>query len=177
MTGAQDLKPYNVLFISSGNAGRSAMAEAILNRDGGGRFKAFSAGTEPSGELHSLAVETLVAEGYSIEGLRAKNVSDFLGPDAPKMDFIFTLSDETAGEIAPEWPGNPVTAHWAIENPALVDGSPIARERAFEQAFKYTRNRVRAFAALPLGTLDRLALHSQLAQIGRATPEADKLAG
>lgn len=177
MTGAHDLKSYNVLFISSGNAGRSAMAEAILNRDGGGRFKAFSAGTDPSGEIHPLAIETLVAEGCSIAGLRAKNVSDFLTPDAPKMDFIFTLCDDAAGEIAPEWPGDPVTAHWGIENPAAVEGSPIARERAFEVTFKYLRNRVRAFAALPLGTLDRLSLHSHLAEIGRSDEEGQRRAG
>ncbi len=103
-------------------------------------------------------------------------MSDFLGPDAPEMDFIFTLCDEAAGEIVPEWPGNPATAHWGIENPASVEGAPCVRERAFEQAFKYIRNRTRAFAALPLGTLDRLSLHSRLAEIGRDAAEAEKRA-
>ena len=167
MTDQQDIQPYNVLFLSTGNAGRSVMAAAILNRHAGDRFRAFAAGTDPDGTVNPIAIEVLAAEDFETDGLQFRPVSDFIGPDAPEMDFIFTLCDDAAGEDLPDWPGDPATAHWGIENPAKVEGSPIEKERAFETAFHYLRNRVLAFAALPLKTLDHLSLHSHLQAIGR----------
>lgn len=167
MTGQQEIQPYNVLFLSSGNAGRSVMAQAILNRFAGDRFRAFSAGTEPEGEVNPVALAVLEAEGFDIDGLRSKSLTEFTAPGAPEMDFIFTLCDDAAGEALPEWPGDPATAHWGIEDPSEVEGSPIDKERAYEKAFHYIRNRVLAFAALPLRTLDHLSLHSHLQSIGR----------
>lgn len=168
VTGPQDIQPYNVLFLCNSNTARSLMAEAILNRDGGGRFKAFSAGTKPVGEINPYTVETLEAEGYSIAGLRSKHVSEFTGPDAPELDFIFTLCDEAAGEPLPDWEGEPYTAHWSIEDPCVVEGAPIAKETAFETTFKHVKNRVLAFAALPIASLDRISLHSHLQKIGQS---------
>lgn len=162
-----DIEPYNVLFLCNSNVGRSLMAEAILNRDGRGLFRAYSAGATPAGEVNPYAIETLVAEGYPIVGLRSKSISEFTAPGAPEMDFIFTLCDDTAGEPLPEWPGEPVTAHWGIEDPCHVQGSPMDKGRAFETAFKYLKNRLLAFAALPLEKLDHISLHSHLQAIGR----------
>lgn len=175
LTEAQDIQPYNVLFLSTGSAGRSVMAAAILNRHAGDRFRAFAAGTDPDGAINPVALAVLEAEDFETEGLRFQSVSDFTAPGAPEMDFIFTLCDDAAGEDLPEWPGDPATAHWGIENPAKVEGTPIEKERAFETAFHYIRNRVLAFAALPLKTLDHLSLHSHLQAIARqdgATAEA-----
>ncbi|TCT03169.1 arsenate reductase ArsC [Aquabacter spiritensis] len=178
MSVPDDVAPYTVLFLCNTNCGRSIMAEAILNRDGNGRFRAYSAGTRPASEVNPYALETLVAEGYPIIGLRSKSVEEFLGPDAPEMDFIFTLCDEAAGEETPEWPGDPATAHWGIENPSTIDGSPIDKERAFETAFHFLKNRLLAFSALPLKSLDRLSLHSHLQAIGQqdgASASAEKV--
>ncbi|WP_127090251.1 arsenate reductase ArsC [Aquabacter cavernae] len=167
MTEAQDIQPYNVLFLSTGSAGRSVMAAAILNRHAGDRFRAFAAGTDADGTVNPFAIDVLDAEDFETQGLRFESVETFTGPGAPEMDFIFTLCDDAAGEDLPEWPGDPATAHWGIENPAKVEGSPIEKERAFETAFHYLRNRVLAFAALPLKTLDHLSLHSHLHAIGQ----------
>lgn len=169
MTGTETFTPYNVLFICNTNAGRSLIAEAILKREGDGRFNAYSAGVNPAEHPDPYALETLVAEGFHITGLHPKPISDFSGPNGPELDFVFTLCDESAGETLPEWPGTPVTAHWSIEDAEHVDGSPIDHERAFETAFHHIRSRVLAFAALPLRSLDRLSLHSHMQAIGAGT--------
>lgn len=160
-------RPYDVLFLCTGNAVRSIMAEAMLNQDGQGRFRAFSGGVESRGPVHPLTLQVLTESGYSLDGLRSKSWDEFIAPDAPEMDFVITLCDEAAGESCPVWPGAPVTAHWGIENPAAVEGSPIARKTAFVTAQRYLRNRIAALVALPLASLDGMALHSHLHEIGR----------
>ena len=158
---------YNVLFLCTGNSARSILAEAMLNKDGGGRFRAFSAGSQPKGEPHPLALQTLRETDYPTEGLRSKSWDEFAGPDAPVMDFVFTVCDNAAGEACPYWPGQPVTAHWGIEDPAAAEGSEIERKRAFVTAQRYLKNRIAAFVALPMGTLDQVALSSKVREIGQ----------
>ena len=172
MTGAEAVAPYNVLFLCNTNAGRSLIAEAILKREGGVRFNAYSAGVHPADHPDPYALETLVAEGFHIAGLHPKPLTTFTAPDATHLDFVFTLCDESAGEPMPEWPGTPITAHWSIEDAEHVEGSPIDHERAFETAFHHIRNRILAFAALPLRSLDRLSLHSHMQAIGEGSHEA-----
>ncbi len=155
---------YNVLFLCTGNSARSILAEAILNRDGEGRFRAFSAGSFPKGQVHPMAVELLDGLGFPTAGLRSKNWEDFAAPDAPLLDFIFTVCDDAAGEVCPVWPGKPTTAHWGIEDPARVEG-PVQR-RAFEIAFHALRQRISLLLALPLESLDPLSLQSRLREIG-----------
>lgn len=159
-------KVYNVLFLCTGNSARSILGEAILNKDGEGRFRAYSAGSQPKGEIHPLAVKELEALGYSTEHLSSKSWDVFSGADAPQMDFIFTVCDNAAGEACPVWIGHPMTAHWGIEDPAAVEGSETERQRAFAQAARFLKNRISAFLSLPLTTIDRMALHNQLQEIG-----------
>jgi len=161
---------YNVLFLCTGNSARSILAEALLDRDGGGRFRAFSAGSFPRGEVHPMALRILGELGFPTEGLRSKSWDEFAAPDAPRMDFIFTVCDDAAGEVCPIWPGQPVTAHWGIEDPAAVEG-PERRE-AFERALTYLRNRIALFLALPLETLDRMSLQHRLKEIGSRREKA-----
>lgn len=158
---------YNVLFLCTRNAARSIMAEVILNKDGRGRFHAFSAGTQPGNGVHPLAVLTLHRFGYSTQGVRPKSWDEFAKPDAPQMDFVITVCDDAAGEPCPEWPGHPITAHWGIENPALVQGSSVDKEAAFNRAFHYLKSRISVFDVLPVTSLDKLALQSRLAAIGQ----------
>lgn len=157
---------YNVLFLCTGNSARSILAESILAKEGSGRFRAFSAGSTPKGEVNPFALKALEAYGYSTEGLRSKSWLEFAEPGAPVMDFVFTVCDNAAGEACPIWPGQPMTAHWGIEDPAAVAGSDIEKEAAFNAAFRYLKNRISVFAALPLAKLDRLALSAQLREIG-----------
>lgn len=157
---------YNVLFLCTGNSARSILAEAILRKDGAGRFVAFSAGSLPKGGVNPFALTTLTAHEYSTDGLRSKSWSEFAEAGAPKMDFVFTVCDQAAGEACPLWPGQPITAHWGIEDPAAVEGSDIEKERAFEQAFRFLRNRISAFVALPLQSIDRMVLGTRLKEIG-----------
>lgn len=159
-------KVYNVLFLCTGNSARSILGEAILNKDGEGRFRAYSAGSQPKGEIHPLAVKELEALGYSTEHLSSKSWDVFSGADAPQMDFIFTVCENAAGEACPVWIGHPMTAHWGIEDPAAVEGSETERQRAFAQAARFLKNRISAFLSLPLTTIDRMALHNQLQEIG-----------
>ena len=163
---AESDRVYNVLFLCTTNAGRSVMAEAILNKDGHGRFRAFSGGTKPSGKIHPLAAETLTRFGYATDGLSSKSWEIFAQPDARHMDFVFTVCDDAAGEECPVWPGHPLTAHWGIENPSAVEGSEVEKETAFNQAFRYLKNRVDVFANLPLQSIDHLALEMRLKEIG-----------
>lgn len=157
---------YNVLFLCSRYAARSLMAEAILNKDGAGRFHAFSAGTQPSGTVHPLAIETLTRLSYPTEGLASKSWEAFAAADAPHMDFVITVCDDAAGEECPVWPGHPMMAHWGIENPAYANGNEMQKEAAFNTCFRHLKNRISVFAALPIATLDRLALQAKLHEIG-----------
>ncbi len=161
-----DTPPYNVLFLCTGNSARSILAEAILRKEGAGRFNAFSAGSLPKGEVSPFAIRTLISHEYPIDGLRSKSWSEFAEFGAPRMDFVFTVCDQAAGEACPLWPGQPITAHWGIEDPAAVRGSNIDKERAFQQAFRFLRNRIGAFVALPLQSIDRMTLGTRLKELG-----------
>jgi len=170
-------RQFNVLFLCTGNSARSVLAEGILRKDGAGRFNAFSAGSHPKGVVNPFALETLGAYGYPTDGFRSKSWDEFAVPGAPQMDFVFTVCDSAAGEACPLWPGQPMTAHWGIEDPAAVEGAAIEKERAFAAAFRFMRNRISNFIALPLASLDRMALNARLKEIGRlegATILADK---
>lgn len=172
-------RPYNVLFLCTGNTARSILAEGILRKDGAGRFNAFSAGSQPKGVVNPLALKVLASYGYPTEGYRSKSWDELATPGAPPMDFVFTVCDSAAGEACPVWPGQPVTAHWGIEDPAAVEGSEVEKERAFVQAFKYLRNRISTFLSLPLASLDAASLRTQLHAIGRsegATPSSSRTA-
>lgn len=164
---------YNVLFLCTGNSARSIMAEGLLNTLGAGRFHAFSAGSHPKGEVHPLALKQLHEAGISTEGMRSKSWDEFAAPGAPEVDFVFTVCDDAAGEECPFWPGQPMTAHWGIEDPATVEGSPMDKERAFVTAFRYLRNRIAQFTSLRIAHLDDLTLRSNLREIGQL-PGASK---
>ena len=160
-------RPYNVLFLCTGNTARSILAEAILRKDGAGRFNAFSAGSQPKGIVNPFALKVLEGLGYPTDGFRSKSWQEFSGVDAPVMDFIFTVCDSAAGEACPVWPGHPASAHWGIEDPAAVEGTDIDKERAFVQAARFLKNRISAFLALPMASLDEVALSHRLREIGR----------
>jgi arsenate reductase (thioredoxin) len=167
---------FNVLFLCTGNTARSVLAEGILRKDGAGRFHAFSAGSQPKGVVNPFALKTLAAFDYPSDGYRSKSWDEFATPGAPKMDFVFTVCDSAAGEACPIWPGQPMTAHWGIEDPAAVEGSDVDKERAFAEAFRFMRNRIAAFVALPMKSLDEMSLQHRLEDIGRmdgATAGAD----
>jgi len=158
---------FNVLFLCTGNSARSILAEGILAAEGAGRFRAFSAGSHPKGEVHPLALETLEYFGCPTAGLRSKSWDEFERPDAPALDFVFTVCDSAAGDVCPIWPGQPVTAHWGIADPSSVEGDSMARARAFSTAFRYLKNRIDTFAALPFERLDRATLAARLRDIGQ----------
>lgn len=162
MTGRR----YNVLFLCTGNTARSILAEGILRKDGAGRFNAYSAGSQPKGVVNPFALRALAAHDYPDEGYRSKSWDEFATPGAPVMDFVFTVCDSAAGEACPFWPGEPATAHWGIEDPAAVDGPDFVKEAAFERAFQYMRNRIAAFVALPIESVDKLSLQRRLGEIG-----------
>jgi len=157
---------FNVLFLCTGNSARSIMAESMLRHLGGGRFNAYSAGSRPRGAVNPLALKTLQIWGFPTEGLRSKDWSEFAQPAAPVMDFVLTVCDQAAGETCPVWPGQPMTAHWGIEDPAAVEGTQIEKERAFALAAKYLRNRISILISLPIASLDEIALHNRLRAIG-----------
>lgn len=157
----------NVLFLCTGNTARSILAECILRAQGEGRFTAYSAGSRPKGAVNPLTLKTLAAHGIVVDGVRSKSWEEFAQPGAPKMDFVFTVCDSAAGEACPLWPGQPITAHWGIEDPASVEGTEIEKERAFNQAYRYLKNRIGAFVALPIGSLDRMHLSQSVTRIGR----------
>lgn len=158
-------RKFNVLFICTGNSARSIFAEAILRAEAGDRFIVHSAGTRQNSQLNPLAVEMLKAKGHDITPLRAKNVDEFRGPGAPEMDFVFTVCDQAANEECPAWEGQPVTAHWGVPDPVKATGSLAERRLAFQQAYGLLRNRIRAFAALPLETQDRIARQTAVDRI------------
>ncbi len=161
---------YNVLFLCTGNSARSILAEALLNWEGAGRFRAFSAGSFPKGEVHPMALEVLGGLGFSTAGLRSKSWDEFAAPDAPRLDFIFTVCDNAAGETCPVWPGKPMTAHWGIEDPAATEGA--GQKDAFLRALRYLQNRISLLLALPVERLDELTLRQALAGIGKDAEEA-----
>jgi len=157
---------FNVLFLCTGNSGRSILAESILRKVGSDRFVAFSAGSHPKGAVNPFAIKVLERLEYPTEGLRSKSWDEFAAPGAPTMDFVFTLCDDAANEACPVWPGQPMTAHWGIEDPAAVEGTDIEKETAFNTAARYVRNRIGAFVVLPLKSLDKLSLTAKLREIG-----------
>ena len=157
---------YNVLFICTGNSARSILAERLIERWGGGRFRGFSAGSHPRGEVHPLALEVLRRNNYSTEGLRSKDWAEFAQPDAPAMDFVFTVCDKARGELCPVWPGQPMSAHWGTADPATVEGDELTRLNAFRTALREIENRIKIFVALPFASLDRLRLQREIERIG-----------
>lgn len=161
-------RPFNVLFLCTGNSARSILAEAFLNAAGGERFRGYSAGSHPKGEVHPLALELLERQRISAAGLRSKSWDEFAAAGAPPLDFVFTVCDNAAAEVCPVWPGQPMSAHWGVPDPAAVAGSDEARRRAFLTALTYLSNRVRIFMSLPLEKLDRLSLQVRLEEIGRS---------
>jgi arsenate reductase len=166
-------KVYDVLFLCTGNSARSIMAEALLSRWGAGRFRARSAGSQPKGEVHPLALETLRANNHSTEGMRSKSWNEFAGPGAPAMDFVFTVCGNAAKETCPTWPGQPVSAHWGVDDPAAAEGSDEERRRAFRRAYLELEGRIKVFTSLPIDKLDLIALKKRLDAIGRTPPPAE----
>lgn len=164
-------KIYKTLFICTGNSARSIMAEVILNHLGKDRFRAYSAGSHPRGEVHPLTLQVLTDKGYAIGGLRSKSWEEFARPDAPQMDFIFTVCDHAAGEVCPTWPGQPITAHWGFADPAAVVGDPAKQFKTFTNTQFQMANRIRTFLSLPLASIDRLSLQNQLRQMGQERTE------
>ena len=158
---------FNVLFLCTGNSARSILAEAILNSVGRGRFRAFSAGSHPTGEVNPFAIELLQKQRFSVANLRSKAWDEFAAPGAPQMDFVFTVCDSAAGEVCPVWPGTPVTAHWGIEDPAAVEGSDEDKRKAFSATSKLLHRRIALFTSLPLTKLDAIAIKHELQEIGR----------
>lgn len=159
---------FNVLFLCTGNSARSIMGEAMLNAMGAPRLRAFSAGSQPTGQVNPFAIELLRSNRLPTEGLRSKGWDEFARPGAPELDFVFTVCDSAAGEACPVWPGQPITAHWGVEDPAAVAGDDEARRRAFCHAFNRLQHRIRLLLSLPLATLDRAALTRRLKAIGDA---------
>ena len=158
---------YNVLFLCTGNSARSIMAEAILNRKGAPNFKAYSAGSHAKGAVHPGALRQIEMAGLPIEGLRSKNWDEFAKPDAPRMDFVFTVCDSAAKEVCPVWPGHPMTAHWGVADPAAVEGPEEGVARAFRDAFVILERRIGLFLSLPLVSLEKLAIQKKIDDIGR----------
>jgi protein-tyrosine-phosphatase len=162
-----DRKAFNVLFLCTGNTARSIMAEVMLNAMGQGRFKAYSAGSHPRGVVNPYTIELLSKNRLSIEGLRSKDWEEFARPGSPALDFVFTVCDDAAGEVCPVWPGQPMTAHWGIPDPAAAEGSDDDKRKAFFRAYNQLHHRLSIFVSLPMEKLDRLTLQRRLNEIGR----------
>jgi len=169
--GCRVSKIYNVLFLCTGNSARSILAEAILNKEGADRFHAYSAGSFPKGEVHPAALNLLRELGYRTDGLRSKSWDEFAAAGAPQLDFNFTVCDNAAGEVCPVWPGKPITAHWGIEDPAVVEGAGQAK--AFWNAYQALQRRIELFLALPLESIDGMTLANRLREIGKAESHVD----
>jgi arsenate reductase (thioredoxin) len=163
----QDEKTYNVLFLCTGNSARSILAETILNQLGRNRFHAFSAGSHPTGQVSPHAIELLREQKMPTDDLRSKSWDEFAKPDSPQLDFVITVCDKAAGEVCPVWPGQPMTAHWGIEDPAAVQGDEAKIQRAFKKAFREMGTRISLFTSLPLDKLDSLSLKRELDAIGK----------
>jgi protein-tyrosine-phosphatase len=166
----------NVLFLCTGNSARSIIAEAIMNREGGGRFRAYSAGSHPKGEVNPSTIRLLQSLHYKTGDLRSKSWDAFAAPDAPKLDFVFTVCDDAAAEVCPVWPGQPMTAHWGMPDPAAATGSPSEVALAFADAYRMINNRISLFMNLPMASLDRLSLQRRLEEIGlrREAPAGER---
>ena len=162
-------EPMNVLFLCTGNSARSIIAEAILNREGMDRFRAYSAGSRPKGEVHPFALQLLQRLNHDVSGLRSKSWDEFARPDAPRMDFVFTVCDQAAAEECPFWPGQPMSAHWGVPDPASAEGNDAERHLAFAETYRMLRNRISIFVNLPMATLDQISLQKRLNDIGAAS--------
>jgi arsenate reductase len=160
-------KVYNVLFLCTGNSARSIIAEALMNKEGHGRFKAYSAGSAPTGRVNPHAIPIVEELGFSASDFRSKPWDEFAGPDAPALDFVFTVCDNAAGEVCPIWPGQPITAHWGVPDPAAVTGTDAEIAFAFDETCRLLGNRIRLFLSLPLAKIDRMSLQTQLHEIGK----------
>jgi arsenate reductase len=161
-------RTFNVLFLCTGNTARSILSESILRKEGRGRFRSFSAGSQPKGTVNPFAVKVLREMDYPVDDLRSKSWEEFAQPGAPVMDFVFTVCDNAAGESCPIWPGQPMTAHWGIEDPAAAEGTDLEKQAAFVTAFRYLKNRIDTFVSLPLRSIDKLSLGTKLREIGRS---------
>ena len=168
-TPAEQKQPLNVLFLCTGNSARSIMAEAIMNRVGTPKFKAYSAGSMPKGVVHPQTLALLKSNHFQLNGLRSKSWEEFSGPAAPRLDFVFTVCDNAAAEVCPIWPGQPMTAHWGVPDPAAAAGNPAQVALAFAETFRMLRGRIELFVNLPITSLDRLSLQRRLDAIGKAT--------
>lgn len=162
-------RPYNVLFLCTGNSARSILAESLMNTLGKGKFRAFSAGSLPKGQVHPLALELLRRTNLPAEGFRSKSWDEFATPGAPPMDFVFTVCDNAAGEVCPVWPGKPMSAHWGIADPAAADGTDAEKAFAFLKTLKELETRIKLFTKLPIDSLDRTTLQAKLRDIGKST--------
>jgi arsenate reductase len=160
-------KPYNVLFLCTGNSARSILAESVLNRLGKGKFRGFSAGSFPKGQVHPYALELLERQNYPTKHLRSKSWGEFAAPDAEPLDFVFTVCDNAAGEVCPIWPGQPMSAHWGLPDPAAAEGSEAERRLAFAETLRMLRNRIGVFVNLPIKSLDKMSLQNRLREIGQ----------
>ena len=158
--------PYNMLFLCTGNSARSILAEAILNREGKGRFRAFSAGSQPKGEPHPMALQLLQREGFDTDFARSKSWDEFAAPGAPELNFVVTVCDNAANEVCPFWPGQPMTAHWGVPDPAAATGTEAEVALAFAEAYRMLRNRIMVFVNLPMATIDRMTLKARVDEIG-----------
>jgi arsenate reductase len=167
-------RSFNVLFLCTGNSARSIIAEAILNRLGHGKFRAYSAGSQPKGDVNPNTIQLLQGLGYDTSGFRSKSWSEFATSDAPPLDFVFTVCDNAAGETCPFWPGQPMTAHWGIPDPADAQGSAAEIALAFKDAYRMLNRRIEIFTALPIRSLDKLSLQAKLKEIGRVTDAVAK---
>jgi protein-tyrosine-phosphatase len=161
-------RPYNVLFLCTGNSARSILAEVLVNHWGRGRFRGFSAGSFPKGTVHPMALKLLQHLNMPTDGLRSKSWDEFAAPGALPLDFVFTVCDNAAGEVCPIWPGQPMTAHWGVPDPAAVEGSELEKMNAFREAFRTLENRIRIFTSLPLASIERIKLKEHLDAIGQA---------
>lgn len=164
-------RPYNVLFLCTGNSARSILAEQLIKHWGRGKFVGFSAGSHPKGAVHPMALDLLKRMSLPTDGLHSKSWDEFAKPGASPLDFVFTVCDNAAGEVCPYWPGQPMTAHWGVEDPAAVEGTDVDKSLAFRKAFKELENRIKIFTSLPIRSLDRIKLQEHLDAIGRSRTE------
>ncbi|MET0436114.1 MAG: arsenate reductase ArsC [Devosia sp.] len=167
-------RPYNVLFLCTGNSARSIIGEAIINRVGVGKFKGYSAGSMPKGEVHPLTINLLNRLNYDTSTMRSKSWEEFTAPGAPELDFVFTVCDNAANEVCPFWPGQPMTAHWGVPDPVGVQGTDVERALAFADTYRMLNNRISIFTSLPLSSLDELSLQRQLDDIGRSKVDSTR---
>jgi arsenate reductase len=174
MRAASSEKPFNVLFLCTGNSARSIMAECILNREGMGRFRAYSAGSEPAGKVNPLALNLLRKLNYDTSKLRSKSWDEFSGPDAPRLDFVFTVCDNAAKEVCPVWPGQPMTAHWGLPDPVAVEGTEAEKAFAFDNTYRMLNQRISIFVSLPFDSLSKLSLQKHLDEIGQTSASTAK---